>query len=422
MLILHEVRTEDTISSIAKQYNIPIQRLLQENELSIESELSIGEIITITSPTETYRVKNGDTLSDIALAHEVTVMELLRNNPFLAVREQLMIGEELVIRYDNKDKKIRVNGMTFSFIDPQVLTKTLPYLTYITVMGCKVDANGNLTDVKPNNIVQTAIEYGVVPLMLVSTLDEFGHGSYEISHKLFNDPEMQKRLVDNILVRLETKGYHGAVFGFQFVLEEDLSNYMNFIEYATNRLHDEGYLSWEVLIPTVFGEQSGISQVNQSIDGIILLSYQWATGYIPNEYQTTYSYIKEYLDAVLAVVSAEKIYLGLTRIAYDWELPYVEGESFVSSLTNPRAVELAVEYGSEISFDEANKISYFRYKTQETEHVVWFKDIRYTNAILDLVNEYGLGGISVWNIMYFSGIWIALNSQYDVEKLLPTNI
>lgn len=423
MITLHKVQPEDTISSIAEQYKVPIQRLIQENDLYLDSTLSIGEIITITFPTQTYIVKEGDTLSDIALANGVSVIELLRNNPSLSDREYLDIGEELVIGYDNKNKKIRINGMTFSFINLQVLKKTLPFLTYITVIGHKVDANGELKDVDDTDIIQMAIEYSVVPLMLVSTLDESGQGSYDISHRIFTNPELQKVLVDNIIVTLDMKGYHGAVFGFQYVLREDQQNYMDFVEYATRRIHDAGYLSWEVLIPTVFGyiqELPNFSEVSQEVDGIILLSYQWSTSYIPNAYQTTYSYLKDYLEVVLTMVSPEKVYLGLTRIAYDWELPYVEGESFVSSLTDPRAVRLASQYGSEIFFDEATQLSYFTYNTEGTEHVVWFSDVRYTNAILNLVNDYGLGGISVWTIMYFSRIWLTINSQYDIEKLLPT--
>lgn len=422
MVVLHKVQPDDTINSIAEQYNIPIQRLLQENGLSLNSELSVGEIIAITYPTKTHIVKEGETLSDIALANGASIIELLRNNPFLSDRVDLIIGEELIISYDKKNKKIRVNGMTFSFINKQVLKMTLPYLTYITVMGYKVDGNGNLTDIDDTDIIQMSINYDVVPLMLVSTLDETGQGNFEISHSLFTNASLQKTLVDNIIVILDMKGYYGAVFGFQYVLREDQQNYMDFIEYATRRIHDAGYLSWEVLTPTVFGyiqEATNFTVLNQAVDGLILLSYQWSTNYIPNAYQTTYNYMKDYLDTVLTMVSPEKIYLGLTRIAYDWELPYIEGESFAASLTDPRALRLASQYGSEIFFDEVTKMSYFMYKDDGSEHIVWFSDIRNTNAILDLVNDYGLGGISIWTIMNFSPIWITINSQYDIEKLLP---
>jgi len=34
-----------------------------------------------------------------------------------------------------------------------------------------------------------------------------------------------------------------------------------------------------------------------------------------------------------------------------------------------------------------------------------------------LIKEYGLGGISVWNIMYYFRIWLMINSQFDIEEV-----
>ena len=127
------------------------------------------------------------------------------------------------------------------------------------------------------------------------------------------------------------------------------------------------------------------------------------------------------MEFAVTQIPPEKIYLGFSRIAYDWELPYVEGESFVSSLTNPRALALANQYGSTIYFDETTQFPYFEYKALDTDHVVWFQDARYTNAILDLIKEYGLGGISVWNIMYYFRIWLIINSQFDIEEGVPSD-
>ncbi len=427
MILLHQVQEGDTINSIADQYNVPLQRLINDNGLYPGSTLNVGQIIAITYPELTYMVNDGDTLSGIAQMHGVSVMELLRNNPTLSDREYLEVGEELVISYGNRDKRIRVNGMTFSFINERILRKTLPFLTYITIMGHQVDAAGNLTEIDDTKIIQMAIEYSVVPLMLVYALDEAGQGTTEITHILLNNQVLQNRLIDNIITVLSTKGYYGATFGFQYVLEEDLQKYVDFIKSATERLHDLGYLTGAVLIPNTFGYQEGqafgqpyFADIGQVVDGVILLSYQWASGYIPDIDQTTYPFIKNYLDTVITQIPTEKIYLGLSRIAYDWELPYVEGESFVSALTNPGALALANQYGSEIYFDDTTQISYFIYNVSGTDHEVRFIDGRYTNALLKLVSDYGLGGISVWSIMYFFRIWLIINSQFDIEKLLPT--
>lgn len=426
MPILHMVQAGDTISSIAEQYQIPVNRLMEDNDLTPRDKLNIGQIIIIIYPKLTYTVKPGDTLYDIAQANGVSIMELLRNNPSLSNRDYLEVGEELIISYDNKEKKIEINGMAFSFINEQILKKTLPFLTYITVMGYQVDEQGNLLDIDDTLIIQMAIDYGVVPLMLVYSLDESRNGTPEVSHVLLNNPELQDVFMNNIINTLRTKGYYGAICGFQYILEEDLPKYTAFIKYASMRLQEAGFLCGSVLLPSTFGYVEGqpishsyFAEIGQVNDGVILLTYQWATGYVPELNQTAYSYLKEYLDAVVAQIPPEKIYLGISRIAYEWELPYVENESVATSLTTPRALALASQYNSEILFDELTQFSYFFYNFADVDHVVWFRDARYANAMLRLVDEYGIGGISVWNIMIYYTIWVLINSQYDIQKLLP---
>ncbi len=427
MLILHKVQAGDTVETIAEQYQVPIHRLEEDNVVTPDNrKMNVGQIIVIAYPEKTYTVKEGDTLSGIARANGVTVMELLRNNPSLSDREYLEAGEELVISYDRKGRKMRVNGMTFSFVEENVLRKTLPFLTFLTVMGYQVDAEANLRNLEDEHIIKLAIDYGVVPLMLVYTLNEAGIGSFDITHAIFNSQELERRLVDNILTMIEAKGYYGVVFGFQYVLEEDLALYTTFIEYASERLQAAGYSLGVVLIPSTFGyaegvpyEESYISEIGKSVDSAILLSYQWATGYIPNTLQTSYLFLKGYLDVVVTQIPHEKIYLGVSRIAYDWELPYVEGESMASAISDPAALALASQYNSEIFYDEDTKFSYFLYNLAGIDHVVWFRDARQLNATLELVEEYDLGGIAVWNIMRYFRIWFMINSQYEIEKLLP---
>jgi spore germination protein len=303
---------------------------------------------------------------------------------------------------------------------------TLPFLTYITVMGYQVDAEANIADVDDSHITQTAVNYGVIPLMLISTIDEYGHGSSAVTHVLLNNKELQNTLINNIITVIQEKGFYGAVFGFQYILEDDLVKYIEFLENASQMLHNSGYLSQVVLIPTTFGytdnpkfEQTYFFRIGQAADEVILLSYQWARDYIPNIYQTSFSYLKNYLYEVLTHIPPEKIFLGVSRIAYDWELPYYEGLSHVSALTNPSALALANQYDSEILFDENTQFPYFYYDLAGTEHLVWFKDARHTNAILELVSDYGLGGVAIWNIMNFFRIWLVINTQFEIVKLLP---
>ncbi len=428
MLILYKVQEGDTLGSIAEQYQIPVERLAEDNVTAPDSKLNIGQMVIIAYPKQTYIVQEGDTLGDIAAANGVSVMELLRDNPSLSDRDYLEPGEELVLDYDRNNKEIRVNGMAFSFIDESILKKTLPYLTYLTILGYQVNVAAEIEEVEDEAIINLAVSYGVVPLMLISSVDEAGEGSYEVTNTILNNQELQNKLLNNILNVVETKGFHGAVFGFQYVQEEDLSQYVDFIDYASMRLHDKGYSSGVVLIPATFKyvegkpyEETYFTEIGEAVDSAILFSYQWATGYIPNALQTSYLFQKGYLEVVITQMPPEKIYLGVSRIAYDFELPYVEGESMAASLSDPAALALAGQYNSEIYYDEATKFSYFLYNIAGVDHYVLFRDPRMLNATLELVEEYDLGGIAVWNIMNYFRIWFILNSQYKIVKLLPVD-
>lgn len=421
MIFFHTVTEGDTLVSLAKQYNMPLQRLMLENGYDDYQDLNIGQIVNVSEAEKVYQVQRGDTIEKIVNEQNISLMELLKNNPQLSENMMLRIGEQLVIDYGVKESDIEVNGICFSFIPSSVLRSTLPYLTYLTVMEYRVDMDGEIEDIDDEYILMACNAYGVVPFMLVSTQNETGVGSYDITNELFNNLTLQIRLIERIIDKAKVKGYHGVVFGFQFLLDNDVGNYKNFIDYATFRLHEEGLLSWEMVIPKFLynREEPNRLQVTENIDGAILMSYQWANNYVPNLVQSSYNYNRATLEILLASVDAKKVSLGISRIAYDGELPYVPGESFVSTLTDPRAMALASQMNALIEYDDETRHPYFRYMLNDIEHEVRFKDARYRVAMLDLAMEFGLGGVSIWNIMYFSRLWFTFNIMTNIVKHLP---
>ncbi len=47
--------------------------------------------------------------------------------------------------------------------------------------------------------------------------------------------------------------------------------------------------------------------------------------------------------------------------------------------------------------------------------MVWFKDARRMEVLLELVPEYGFQGVAIWNIMqYYNQLWVIVNSQYEI--------
>ena len=81
------------------------------------------------------------------------------------------------------------------------------------------------------------------------------------------------------------------------------------------------------------------------------------------------------------------------------------------------AIQLAIDHGVEIQFDELSQSPYFRYWQYGVQHEVWFEDVRSLKAKFDLVKEYGLGGVGYWQLMrYFRANWLMLDELFDIER------
>jgi spore germination protein len=399
-------------------------RLLHQNIIQPNYDLVVGQNLVITNPDDVYYVQNGDTLQSIADAYGVSEVQLMQNNPQLSGRNYLYIGEEIIINYIKDNEAIEVNGYAFSYINVETLRKTLPLLTYITILGYQMTATGDITVPNDTLAIEIAREYGVVPLMMCSTINVQGVGEYETSHILFTDKSIQENYINNIIQVLKDHNLSGINFGCQFVLKEDLQNYINLMAEVKLRLQKEGYLVFITLIPSTFGfvpdsdnDSTYFYQIGQIADRVILISYQWACSNIPLVEQTTVKFLDKYVQYAITQIPSNKILLGITRVGYDWKAPYTDTNCNATLLTNTSALDSAYNLGVDILFDEETQTPYFYYTSGGIEHFVWFKDAKTIISILDLINKYHLRGISVWSIMDFGpATWTVINSQKKIEK------
>lgn len=97
----YTVKRGDTLYSISREYNIPIDTLISLNNLTSPA-LKIGQILKLTSDskesledTEIYQVKRGDTLYNIASKFNTTVDNLKNINNLTS--NTLTIGQNLLV-------------------------------------------------------------------------------------------------------------------------------------------------------------------------------------------------------------------------------------------------------------------------------------------------------------------------------------
>ncbi|GAA4655287.1 glycoside hydrolase family 18 protein [Anaerocolumna aminovalerica] len=426
-MIIHVVQPGETITSIAELYNLPADRIILENEIKNPSNLAIGQTIVIVYPLLTHTVQEGETLESIAVMHDVTIMQILRNNPYLSDRNNLYTGETITITNEtDKIGSLSVGGYVSSYVDRNILRKTLPFLTFLTVFDYRVDANGNINVLNDQDIVNMAKEYGVFPMMLVSTISERGVGSLETALAILNNPDAQGNMIDNIIATIKAKGFYGLNQYFQYIYPETKNLIESFIIKMSTRLKNEGLRYTVTVTPRVDIERTEItyetidySAIYQYVDAILLLSYEWGYSLEPPTSVTPINIVRETINHAVNMAPPDKFVLGMPVIGYDWELPYIPGYTVANAITFDIAIQIAADNGVPIQFSEVAAASYFfYYNVDGTLHNIWFKDARSIDRLTRLIPEYGLQGVSIWNNMYFfAQMWLVINNLYDIEKL-----
>lgn len=241
-MIIYVVQAGDTITSIAYKFGVSETRLILENGIANPTDLVIGQTIVITYPQEIYIVKEGDTLSEIALDHGISIMQLYRNNPYLWDREYIFPGEELIISYDTK-ATITTNAYAFPFISEDILRKSLPYLTYLSILNYKTLRRGEIESFYDDSeLIETAKQFGVVPLMLVTSLTIQGERDPEMIYEILLNPDYQDRHAQSMLKVLKEKGYYGVNITVTFLNETNQELYLNYLKRITSLLNKENYL------------------------------------------------------------------------------------------------------------------------------------------------------------------------------------
>lgn len=374
-----------------------------------------------------YVVKEGDTIYSIAREFNKNPESLISENE-LTNPNRLVVGQTIVITEENEEKlrSIAVNGYIYPEVSQQVLRKTLPNLSMLTIFTYGFTPEGELIGIDDNNAIEQAKAYGVAPLMLISTLTKEGTFSNELADILLNDEYLQDILINNILVNLREKNYFGLDIDFEFIPEKDRLAYAKFIEKTTNALNQEGFYVIVALAPKTSSEQTGLlyeahdyNLIGKVANAVLIMTYEWGYTYSSPMPVAPINKVREVVNYAVSEIEAGKIFMGIPNYGYNWTLPYVRGESRAKSLSNVEAVELAQKYNAVILFDEVAQSPYFYYTDEEgREHIVHFEDARSIFAKLSLVNEYSLAGVSYWNLMkFFPQNWLVLNSLYDVYKI-----
>ncbi len=429
-MIIHVVQEGETIQAIADLYGVSAVRLIQDNGIFNPETLVTGQTIIIAYPKQTYVVREGDTLESIANQLGITELQILRNNPMISQNNVMYIGETLIIEYETeKIGNITTNAFAFPFIDKTVLRTVLPFLSFLTIYSYGMTSEGELIQIDDQEIIDLARAYSVAPAMMISTEQHIGVYNKELTHTILTNAQAQNRLIQNIINNIQSKGYISINLNFGVIYIEDKQAYVDFINNMANQLHNAG-LRIAVTIDPNPNFQSGFiyeghdyAGLGRNVNSVLLNTFTIGAYLGPTMPIAPVNVMREIFDYAVTQISHDKLYFGIPTYGYEWTLPYVPGQSVPHTLSIQSAIELAVQVGAQIQYDEVTQAPFYHITevkaNSEVQHIVWFEDARSIDAKLKLVPEYQFPGVTVLNVMsLFPQLWLEVNLQFEILRYI----
>lgn len=377
---------------------------------------------------EIYVVKSGDTVDSIAESHGVSVSSIIYNNQ-LVYPYPLAVGQALLLPSWNisaPSYPAWVNGYAYPFIEQDVLNETLPYLSSLSVFSYGFTMDGNLIPpaLDDSFMISAALEEGVRPVLTLTPLGPDGNFNNALITSVVNDQAAKDNLLANLLTTVQTKNFQGADIDFEYIRPEDRIPFAEFVADVRNLLSPYGYHVSVALAPKTSDTQAGLlyegkdyGLLGEAADSVLLMTYEWGYTYGPPMAVAPLNQVRRVVEYAITRITPSKIDLGIPNYGYDWTLPFIQGSSRATTVSNQEAVRIAIEADVPIQFDEVAMSPFFRYEKNGQQHEVWFEDVRSYREKFSLLPMYGLRGMGYWQIMrFFRPNWLLLENTFRIQK------
>ncbi len=424
MILIHVIAPGETLYQISQRYQVPLERIVEDNGLTDPNQLLVGQALIIRKENSTYTVQSGDTLSEVAACFGIPVEALYQANN-LTSTSVIFPGDVLKIVYEDIEKKeIEINGYVYPEAEAEVLEPMLPQLTYLSIFAYPVRSDGSLEEIADERLIELARKNRVAPMMVIANITN-GSFDSDIAHSLLTDEAVQERLIENIFNVLRSKNYFGLDVDLEYLYPDDREAYNRFLRRMAGLLHQEGYILTTAIAPKTSGEQEGLLYEahdypvhGEVVDHVILMTYEW--GYLWSEAMPVapIDKVEEVISYAVTVIPPERILMGVPNYGYDFNVPRIE-EVPATLITNYEAIEIAKKHLGRIEFDEEAMSPFFQYHENGQLREVHFEDARSIRAKIFLMREYDLGGLSFWTLMnYFRPAWLLIANYLKVRKVI----
>lgn len=380
-----------------------------------------------------YVVTPGDTIDSIARAFGTSADSVIYDNQ-LVYPYALAVGQALLITYPGEaplsaetgsfpKPSIQTGGYAYTYISPWVLAQTLPFLTELFIFSYGFTPEGTLIlpPLDDRWMIQAAIGQNVRPILTLTPLDSSGQFNNNLITSVLQNETYKWTLIYQLLDTLQTKNFAGIDIDFEYIKSSDRDAFTAFVTELAETIRPYGYTVSAALAPKTSADQKGLlyegkdyAALGAAADSVLLMTYEWGYKHGPSMAVAPLNMVRRVVEYAVTEIPPEKIHLGIPNYGYDWPLPYEQGVTTAVTIGNVEAVQIAIQHGAAIQFDETAQSPYFRYMQDGVLHEVWFEDVRSISAKSDLIQEFGLSGAGWWQIMrWWRAGWLLFYDRFQ---------
>jgi spore germination protein YaaH len=216
---------------------------------------------------------------------------------------------------------------------------------------------------------------------------------------MLHDDDAMRRHVRELVELAVEHDYDGIDIDYENLRARDRSQFTRFVERLASALHAEGKLLTAAVHPKASdegdderNEAQDYNAIGAAVDQLRVMTYEYSWETSPPGPGAPTDWVEEVIAWTVTQVPREKVVLGVVLLGYDW----TEGRG--TTVDFEQAQARADEHRA-IVRRAPDGTPWFRYRDSSGRlHEVWYEDAASAKAKLELVSEYGLGGVFFWRL------------------------
>ena len=421
-MFIYVIKPNDNLGKISKIYSTTINEICNTNGIKENEGLVVGQALLINKEKIIHTVKSNETIHTIASSYGLSIDQLLKDNPILKPPYNLKIGQTLVINSPIKKTSMYINGFCYPFSSKEDYTLKDQNYSFITLFSYSLKIDGSLNKINEQPFSNNIKNKNVKKFFSVSNTKENGGFSTQNASIVLKDPKLRTNLCNNILEKLNNSIFDGVNIDFEYIKKENADDLVALVKELKVKIQNK-YLLSICLAPKTRIDQKGTlyeghkyKELGEQVDFVILMTYEWGYTFGPAMPVAPLKNIKEVLIFAVTQIPNAKILMGIPTYGYDFTNPYKKGQA-AQAFPIDQGVARARKVKSSILFNNESKTPYFIYYKEQKEHEVHFEDVRSFYYKVELAKEYNLAGISLWVLSNpFIQMWNTFNEMIDLKK------